>query len=83
MLTVGGALLPQFSPSELNKPFLFFFAKVQFQLGLDLSDPIPTQPRSIPILLPEHLFLLPLGDILLSDKDSQWLVTGYLSVTLV
>lgn len=79
---MGGALLPQFSPSELNKPFLFF-AKVQFQLGLDLSDPIPTQPRSIPILLPEHLFLLPLGDILLSDKDSQWLVTGYLSVTLV
>lgn len=39
---------------------LFTPCQVQFQLCLDLSDPMPTQPSSISILLPGYLSLLPL-----------------------
>ena len=43
--------------------FLIFLSTpccVEFQLDLVLPDPIPTQPSSIPILLPGYLSLLPL-----------------------
>ena len=40
--------------------FLYAPYQVQFHLGLVLPDPVPTQPRSTPTLVPEYLSLLPL-----------------------
>mgnify|MGYP001858504497 CR=1 FL=1 len=49
-----------YGPVEAFLVLLCTPCQVQFHLGLDFPDAVPTQPSSIPILLPGYLSLLPL-----------------------
>ena len=47
-------------PVEALFLILCILCQVQLQLHLGLPDPIPTQPSSVPLLVPGYLSLLPL-----------------------
>lgn len=66
LLTRRGISSWTFLFDALTEVFLVLCAlcDIQFQLTLDLPDPIPTQLSSIPVLPPSYLSLLPLPFIL-------------------
>ena len=60
--------------------------QVQFQLGLGFSDPIPIQPSSIPIFLPDYLSLRSVNSSIswsLQPRQPPILMPPIRSLTLV
>ena len=72
-------------PLEALLFLLYTSCQVQFQLGLGLPGLIPTQHRSIPMLCPRYLTLLPLSVhfLLALQFDQQVPVQPCLSLILI